>query len=144
MTHREVEDTVDVHGRDVLRLLLQGQFTLRGLRVATAPVIGADGIERTHVRERGRRLETIFGEVEVERLCHGQRRVDSLAVVDSELSLPTELYSLDLRRRVASEAATVSFDERRGVDQVGNGCRHSQASCRTTGNAGGAGHATIL
>jgi hypothetical protein len=111
MTHREVEDFVNVHGRDVLRLLLQGQFTLRGLRVATAPVIGADGIERTHVRERGRGLETIFGEVEVERLCHGQRGVDSLAVVDAELSLPTELYSLGLRRLVASEAAKVSFDE---------------------------------
>lgn len=111
MTHREVEDFVNVHGREVLRKLVQGQFTLRGLRVATEPVVGSDGIERTHVRARGRGLQTIFGEVAVERLCHGQRGVDSLAVVDAELSLPTEFFSLGLRRLVASEAAKVSFDE---------------------------------
>ena len=61
--------------------------------------------------ERGRGLQTIFGEGEVERLCHGQRGVDSLAVVDAELSLPTEFYSLGLRRLVAVEAAKVSFKE---------------------------------
>ncbi len=56
-------------------------------------------------------MQTIFGEVEIERLYHGQRGVDSLAVVDAELSLPTEFFSLGLRRLVASEAAKVSFDE---------------------------------
>jgi len=111
MTHREIEDFVNVQGREVLRRLVQAQFRLRGLRVATEPVIGADGVERTHVRPRERGLQTIFGEVRLERLCHGQRGVDSLSVVDAELSLPTELYSLGLRRLVALEAAKVSFDE---------------------------------
>lgn len=111
MTHREVEDFVNVQGREVLRLLVEAQFKLRGLRVATEPVVGADGVERTHVRPRERGLQTIFGEVRLGRLCHGQRGVDSLSVVDAELSLPAEFYSLGLRRLVALEAAKVSFDE---------------------------------
>jgi len=110
MTHREVEDYTLVQSREVMRLLVQDQFKLRGLRVVTEPVVGADGVERTHEREGTRGLQTIFGEVDVSRLCHGQRGVDSLAVVDAELSLPREFYSLGLRRLVAREAAKVSFD----------------------------------
>ncbi len=107
----DTAEDVGVQGREVLRRLVEAQFRLRGLRVATEPVIGADGVERTHVRPRERGLQTIFGEVRLERLCHGQRGVDSLSVVDAELSLPTELYSLGLRRLVALEAAKVLFDE---------------------------------
>jgi hypothetical protein len=110
MTHREVEDYALVQSRELMRLMVQDQFRYRGLRVVTEPVIGADGIERTHERERPRGLQTIFGEVDLSRLCHGQRGVDSLAVVDAELSLPREFYSLGLRRLVAREAAKVSFD----------------------------------
>lgn len=110
MTHREVEDYALVQSRELMRLMVQDQFRYRGLRVVTEPVIGADGIERTHERERLRGLQTIFGEVDLSRLCHGQRGVDSLAVVDAELSLPREFYSLGLRRLVAREAAKVSFD----------------------------------
>lgn len=110
MTHREVEDYALVQSRELMRLMVQDQFRYRGLRVVTEPVVGADGVERTHERERPRGLQTIFGEVDIGRLCHGQRGVDSLAVVDAELSLPREFYSLGLRRLVAREAAKVSFD----------------------------------
>ena len=111
MTHREVEDFVGTCGREILRRMVEAQFKLRGLRMVVEPVVGADEIERTHVRERERRLQTVFGEVQFNRLCHGQRGVDSLSVVDAELSLPAEFYSFGLRRMVASEAAKVSFDE---------------------------------
>jgi hypothetical protein len=58
-----------------------------------------------------RKLETIFGTVTVDRAGYPQKGEESLHPMDGELNLPPERYSLDLRRRVAEEAAKSSFDE---------------------------------
>jgi hypothetical protein len=63
------------------------------------------------VRPQERKLETIFGTVSVERAGYGQDGTRSLHPLDAELNLPHERYSLELRRRVAEEAAKGSFDE---------------------------------
>jgi hypothetical protein len=42
---------------------------------------------------------------------YGQEGTESLHPLDAELNLPDERYSLELRRRVAEEAAKSSFDE---------------------------------
>jgi hypothetical protein len=63
------------------------------------------------VRLQERKLETVFGTVSVERVGYGREGTNSLRPLDAELNLPDERYSLELRRRVAEEAAKSSFEE---------------------------------
>lgn len=112
MTHSQAEGVVDVMGREVLRRVYQGYLAQRSEVEVRRPVVGAhDGTARTHVRRRRRLLTSVFGEVTVERLCYGQRGMESLSVLDAELNLPPESFSLGVRRLVAIEASKCSFDE---------------------------------
>ena len=77
-------------GQELIRKLLQG---------------------RSERRVHGRRLETTFGTVQVERLGYARAGHDSLHPLDAALNLPVERYSLEVRRRVAEAAASRSFDE---------------------------------
>jgi hypothetical protein len=54
---------------------------------------------------------TVFGKVEIQRQGYGARGAESLHPVDAHLNLPSETYSLEVRRRVAESAAKNSFDE---------------------------------
>ncbi len=112
MSHSEVEATLQTDGFEVLRLLFQDHLALRAAREVrlTEPVVGSDGVTRTHVREQARDLETLFGTVEVARLGYGHPGVDSLHPLDAGLNLPPERYSLGLRRRMALAAPAGSFD----------------------------------
>jgi hypothetical protein len=102
---------VEKEGAEVLRLLLQGHFDLRGQRVSAGPVVGADGVERTHRRGRAVPLKSVVGTVKVTRQVHSARGHDSLAPLDVELNLPPEKYSFGVQKRVAIEGARGSFDE---------------------------------
>jgi exonuclease VII small subunit len=110
-THSELERELEKMGRELMRKLLQEHLEARGLGECAQPVRGADGVERTRVRLQERKLETIFGTVKVDRSGYGQEGSRSLHPLDAELNLPDERYSLELRRRVAEEAAKSSFDE---------------------------------
>ena len=68
------------------------------------PVRNKQGSLLAYKRERGRALESVFGTVWVNRTGYE-------ANLDGELNLPTERYSLGLRKRVATEAVKNSFDE---------------------------------
>src|SRR5207247_11292440 len=59
----------------------------------------------------GRSLESIFGAVEVARTGYRAAGTPSLRPLDGAMNLPPEKYSLEVRRRVAIEAAKNSFDE---------------------------------
>jgi hypothetical protein len=111
MTHSELERELEKKGRELMRILLQEHLDNRGPGQCDQPVEGADGIERSRVRLQERKLETIFGTVSVERAGYGRQGAESLRPLDAELNLPDERYSLELRRRVAEEAAKSSFDE---------------------------------
>lgn len=111
MTHAEVERLLATDGRELLRLLYQGHLDARGVGETTAPVVGADGVGRTHARVSDRDLVTVFGRVRVARMGYGQRKVVSLYPRDAELNLPAESYSHGVRWHVAEEAARGSFDE---------------------------------
>lgn len=112
MTHADLEELVEREGREVLRQLLQDHVSLRS---ATEPrleaVEGSDEVDRTHVRSRGRPLETVFGTVSIGRWVYSARNHDSLMPLDAQLNLPIELHSHGVRRRAAEEAAKMSFDE---------------------------------
>lgn len=111
-SHSELERMVEADGRELLRRLFQGHLDLRSTDEASDPVIGAtDGHARTRCRKRCRKLEVVFGTVIVERDGYIEPGHSSLFVLDGYLNLPPELYSFGLRRKVALEAAKVSFDE---------------------------------
>lgn len=111
MTHSDLERDLEKKGQDLLRALLQEHLDARSPGQSVEPVIGSDGIDRPRMRVQERHLETVFGTVTVHRVGYGQEGTESLHPLDAELNLPVELYSLELRRRVAEEASKSSFDE---------------------------------
>jgi hypothetical protein len=127
MTHSELERELDKQGRELMRKLLQEHLDLRGLCRCRQVVRGVDGVERSQVRTHDRNLETVFGTVSVERAGYGQKGVNSLHPLDAELNLPNEKYSLELRRRVAEQAAKNSFDEtKRFISEYTGGKIHKR------------------
>jgi hypothetical protein len=112
MSHSEIERVIEFDGREVLRCLMQGHLDLRSADEADGPVVGADDDEaRDRGRKRERQLDVVFGTVIVGRYAYTKPGQPSLFVLDGYLNLPPELYSFGLRRKIALEAAKVSFDE---------------------------------
>jgi hypothetical protein len=111
MTHSDLERELEKKGRELMRILLQEHLDNRSPGQCEQPVTDSDGIARTRIRPQERKLETVFGTVSVERAGYGKKGAESLHPLDADLNLPDELYSLELRRRVAEEAAKSSFDE---------------------------------
>ena len=117
MSHSELERELEKKSRQLMRQLLQEHLDRRGPGDCQEPVCGADGQQRTRQRAQERDLETIFGTVRVKRTGYGYPGTESLHPLDAELNLPDGRYSLELRRRVAEEAAKSSFDET--VESIG-------------------------
>src|SRR6516225_12029950 len=109
--HSELERQLEGMGRELLRKLLQAHLDLRQPGKAVEPVRDAAGTTLTPTPVHARSLESIFGTVEVARTGYGAAGTPSLHPLDGELNLPPEKYSLEVRRRVALEAAKSSFDE---------------------------------
>jgi len=117
-TEAEVQRWLAVEQHELMRRLLQSHVTLRGQAQAQQPVVGADGNPRLHLRqEKSRKLETLFGTVEVERTGHAGRGLSTLYPVDASLNLPETRYSHEVDRQVAKAAARLSFDE--ALEMVG-------------------------
>jgi hypothetical protein len=109
--HSELERQLEGMGRELLRKLLQAHLDLRQPGEAMEPVRDAAGTTLTPTPVHARSLESIFGTVEVARTGYGAAGTPSLHPLDGALNLPPEKYSLEVRRRVAIEAAKSSFDE---------------------------------
>jgi len=111
MTHSELEQFLDVDGREMLRRIYQGYLDERGPGAVAEPVVDANGQEYTHQRLHFRSLTTIFGEVTLDRQGYGGRELESLHPLDAELNLPPESYSHTLQRQMACTTAKESYDE---------------------------------
>ncbi len=109
--HSELERELEGMGRELMRKLLQAHLDLRQPGKAVEPVRDAAGRSLPPTPVHGRSLESIFGTVEVARTGYGATGTSSLHPLDGALNLPPEKYSLEVRRRVAIEAAKSSFDE---------------------------------
>ena len=113
--HGEVERYINQSGTELLRGLLQGHLDLRyAAEEYQTNVVGADGEVRPHRRKKTQRqLETLFGSVVVTRVGYSTPKpeISALYPADGRLNLPTDKYSDELRRRVATETSKVSFDE---------------------------------
>ena len=111
LNHSDLERQLEGMGRELMRQLLQAHLDLRQPGDAMAPVRDADGVTRAPTPVQERTLETIFGTVTVARTGYRADGTTSLHPLDGELNLPREKYSLEVRRRVAIEAAKSAFDE---------------------------------
>jgi len=107
----DLESLIEVEGREVLRCMLEEHIEQRGTGNIGIAVEGADGVARTHRRDRAIAIKTIFGEISVERTIYGKPGVASLAPKEAMLNLPEHSYSHGLGRRIAKEVAKGSFDE---------------------------------
>lgn len=109
--HSDLEEVLAAHGREWARLLLEENLRLRAELEKRAEVVGADGVERTRARDSERELHTVLGRVAVPRLAYQAPGSEDLHPMDAALNLPRESFSHGVRRLVAKEAATHSFDE---------------------------------
>jgi len=106
-----LERELEKKGRELMRILLQEYLDKLSPNICEQPVRGSDEIERPNARSHERHIETVFGTVASDRTGYGNKNVESLHPLDAELNIPPERYSLELRRRVAENAAKTSFDE---------------------------------
>lgn len=106
-----LEQELEKRGRELMRILLQEHLDKLSHSRCEEPVCGSDGIDRPKVRPHDRKIETVFGTVSTTRAGYGNEGVASLHPLDAQLNIPPERYSLELRRRVAENAAKSSFDE---------------------------------
>ncbi|MGH9299030.1 MAG: ISKra4 family transposase [Acidimicrobiales bacterium] len=113
LTHGELEDELDVRGRELLRRMFQDHLSLRAANEARLEsVVDSDGVCHGAVEAGHRRpLATIFGTVSLERLAYRHRAHPNLCPADGLLNLPHERHSHGLRRLAAVEASRGSFEE---------------------------------
>ena len=131
-THSELERELEQQGRELLRRLYQAHLELRAPGEAAVAVRDSEGQVRQPSRRQKRGLETVFGEVRVERLGYGGEGLQSLHPLDADLNLPPELYSHQVRRRAAEEAAEGSFDKVvEALSKTTGARRWASARCRS-------------
>jgi hypothetical protein len=110
-TVSDLEQYLDVNGREILRLFAQGFLDEQGPGCVTRTVVDSNGQEHTHQRLHSRTITIIFGDVILNRQGYGGRGLESLHPLDAKLNLPPESYSHSLQRRLAEATAKESYDE---------------------------------
>jgi hypothetical protein len=112
LQHGELEEQLDVRGRELLRLLFQDRLDLTAVREERRhDVTGADGVVRTRAeRGRTRPLVTKFGQVTVSRIAYRSPGRSNVHPVDAALNLPEEKHSHGLRKLAAVETARGSME----------------------------------
>ena len=112
LQHGELEEQLDVRGRELLRRLYQDRLDLTAAReVRRHDVSGEDGIPRTRAeKDRTRPLVTKFGQVTVSRIAYRVPGRPNVHPLDAELNLPEEKHSHGLRKLAAIESARGSTE----------------------------------
>ena len=112
LQHGELEEQLDLRGRELLRQLFQDRLDLAAAREERRPdVAGEDGAVRTRAeRGRIRPLVTRFGQVTVSRIAYRSPGRANVHLLDQELNLPEEKHSHGLRKMAAIEAARGSHE----------------------------------
>ncbi len=111
MDMSQLEKELEKRGRELMRTLLQEYLDKRSPGTSIESVLDAGGIRRTERSDQERKIETVFGRVNLSRTGYAGKGQRSLHPLDGGLNLPPDLYSLELQRRVAQEAAKSSFEE---------------------------------
>ena len=117
LQHADLEEQVEVRGRELLRQLVQDRLDLTAAREERRhDVAGEDGIVRTRAeRGRARPLMTKFGQVTVSRIAYRLPGLSNVHPLDAALNLPEEKHSHGLRKLTAIEAARGSMEDARAA-----------------------------
>ena len=112
LQHAELEEQMEVRGRELVRRLFQGHLDLLAAReVRRDDVTGGDGIVRPRAeRDHGRALATKFGQVTVSRMAYRAPGAPNVHPVDAALNLPEEKHSHGIRKLAAIEAVRGSHE----------------------------------
>jgi len=112
LQHGELEEQLDVRGRELLRRLFQDRLDLTAAReVRRHDVTGKDRVARPRAEKgRTRPLVTKFGQVTVSRIAYRAPGRPNVHPLDAELNLPEEKHSHGLRKLAAIEAARGSIE----------------------------------
>jgi hypothetical protein len=112
LQHGDLEEQLDVRGRELLRQLFQDRLDLTAAREERRhDVTGQDGVVRTRAEKgRARPLVTRFGEVTVSRIAYRSPGRANVHLVDAALNLPEEKHSHGLRKMAAVESARGSIE----------------------------------
>lgn len=108
--HAATEAEIRVRGTEVMRLLFEGWCNVRATANPIREVTGSDDVHRTHRRDAGRDVESLFGTVEVNRERVGARGVEALVPGDALLNLARDRFTFGVRQRVVEEAVRGSFE----------------------------------
>ena len=111
LQHGELEEQLDVRGRELLRQLFQDRLDLTATREERRhDVTGEDGVPRTRAEKgRTRPLVTKFGQVTVSRIAYRAPGRPDVHPLDAALNLPEEKHSHGLRKMAAVESARGSM-----------------------------------
>jgi hypothetical protein len=125
LQHGELEEQLDVRGRELLRQLYQDRLDASAAaEVRRHDVAGEDGVLRTRAeRGRTRPLMTKFGQVTVPRIAYRSPGRANVHPADAALNLPEEKYSHGLRKMTAAEAARGSMEDAQAAVTRATGVR---------------------
>jgi len=125
LQHADLEEQLDVRGRELLRQLFQGRLDVSAAReVRCHDVAGEDGVVRTRAeRGRTRPLMTKFGQVSVSRIAYRSPGRPNVHLLDAALNLPEEKHSHGLRKLTAVEAARGSMEDAQAAVSRATGVR---------------------
>ncbi len=117
LQHAELEDQLEVRGRELVRRMFQGHLDLLAAREERRDdVTGGDGIARTRAEKgHSRALATKFGQVTVSRIAYRAPGVPNVHPLDAALNLPQEKHSHGIRRLAVIEAVRGSHEEAAGA-----------------------------
>lgn len=107
----EVEEELYTGIMELGRRLIQEHIDARGTGHVGVAIAREDGKVLSHKRLGMRHLETLFGEVEVERVGYRHHGTSSIFPKDSQLSLPKKVYSYPVQQKVCREAIRCPYDE---------------------------------
>jgi len=114
-TLNQVEGSVEVNGRELLRLLLQEHINHRGNGdVGTAVmVVDLEGkqVVFSYKRLDTRTIVTLVGSVVIRRIGYRNPQHTAIHPMDELMQLPRRCYSYELQRRIVKMAVQGPFDE---------------------------------
>ena len=125
LQHADLEEQLEVRGRELLRQLFQGRLDVSAAREERFhDVAGEDGVVRTRAeRGRTRPLMTKFGQVSVSRIAYRSPGRPNVHLLDAALNLPEEKHSHGLRKLTAVEAARGSMEDAQAAVSRATGVR---------------------
>lgn len=107
----DVEEELYTGIMELGRRLIQEHLDARGDGDVGEAIVREDGKRLSHKRSGTRHLETLFGEVEVERVGYRHHGESSIFPKDRQMSLPKKVYSYPVQQKVCREAIRSAYDE---------------------------------